>query len=173
MCRYLSGKSDSWELNEHWVQGLAGYQRPPFCMTTFGLYIIILIILKLLLNNLLEFFSKICLSVKIGKLFRSFLCSSVKIGRVLIEINSSNYTYMENKRIKLTECGSKLYFVKTIKEVTGKSLLESKNIADSIAKPNGLDGYEFGTLLLNESSITPEQWEKIANLCPDVEYEYV
>lgn len=80
---------------------------------------------------------------------------------------------MENKRIRLTKCGSKLYFVKTIKEVTGKSLLESKNIADSIVKYNGLHDFEYGTLLLNESSITPKQWEKIANLCPDVEFEYV
>ncbi len=80
---------------------------------------------------------------------------------------------MENKRIKLTKCTSKLYFVKAIMDVTGKSLRESKNIADSIARPNGLHGYEYGTLLLNESSITPEQWEKIANLCPDVKFEYV
>lgn len=80
---------------------------------------------------------------------------------------------MENKRIRLTKCEAKLHFVKTIMEVTGKSLLESKNVADSIVKPKGLNGYEYGTLLLNESSITPEQWEKIANLCPDVKFEYV
>lgn len=80
---------------------------------------------------------------------------------------------MENKRIRLTKCEAKLHFVKAIKDVTGKSLLESKNIADSVAKSKGLHGYEYGTLLLNESSITPEQWEKIANLCPDVRFEYV
>lgn len=80
---------------------------------------------------------------------------------------------MKNKRVKLTNCDHKLQFVKTIMDVTGKSLRESKNIADSIAKPNGLHGYEYGTLLLNESSITPKQWEKIANLCPDVKFEYV
>ena len=80
---------------------------------------------------------------------------------------------MKNKRVKLTNCNGKLHFVKAIKDVTGKSLLESKNIADSIVKPKGLNGYEYGTLLLNESSITPEQWEKIANLCPDVKFEYV
>ena len=80
---------------------------------------------------------------------------------------------MENKRVKLTNCDSKLRFVKAIVDVTGKSLLESKNIADSVAKPKGLNGYEYGTLLLNESSITTEQWEKIANLCPDVRFEYV
>ena len=80
---------------------------------------------------------------------------------------------MENKRVKLTNCNAKLQFVKAIKDVTGKSLLESKNIADSIAKPKGLHGYEYGTLLLNESSITPEQWEKIVSLCPDVQFVYV
>jgi hypothetical protein len=80
---------------------------------------------------------------------------------------------MENKRIKLTKCEAKLHFVKMVQKVTGKSLFESKNIADSIAKPNGLHGYEYGTLLLNESSITPEQWEKIVNLCPDVKFDYV
>lgn len=80
---------------------------------------------------------------------------------------------MENKRIKLTKCEARLHFVKTIMEVTGKSLFESKNIVDSIVKCNGLHDYEYGTLLLNESSITPEQWEEIANLCPDIEFEYV
>ena len=79
---------------------------------------------------------------------------------------------MENKRVKLTNCNGKLQFVKAIKDVTGKSLLESKNIADSVAKSKGLHGYEYGTLLLNESSITPEQWEKIVNLC-DVKFEYI
>ncbi len=81
---------------------------------------------------------------------------------------------MENKRVKLTNCSNKLRFVKAIMDVTGKSLYDSKNIADSIARPNGLrNSYEYGILLLNESSITPEQWEKIANLCPDVKFEYV
>ena len=80
---------------------------------------------------------------------------------------------MENKRIRLTKCESKLHFVKAIMDVTHKSLCESKNIADSIAKTKGLHSYEYGTLLLNESSITPEQWEKIVNLCPDVQFVYV
>ena len=84
---------------------------------------------------------------------------------------------MENKRIKLTNCEGKLQFVKAIKEVTGKSLLESKNIADLIAIPNGLSGYKYGTLLLNESSITPEQWEEITRhpsfKDAEVEFEYV
>lgn len=83
---------------------------------------------------------------------------------------------MENKRVRLTKCELRLHFVQTIMMVTGKSLLESKNIADSIVNPKDhvfSGDYEYGTLLLNESSITPEQWEKIANLCPDVEFEYV
>lgn len=87
-----------------------------------------------------------------------------------------NNKYMENKRIRLTKCEAKLHFVKTIVDVTGKSLRDSKNIADSIARPRsntGLHDYEYGTLPLNESSITPEQWEKIVNLCPDVKFEYV
>ena len=79
---------------------------------------------------------------------------------------------MENKRVKLTNCNGKLQFVKAIMDVTHKSLLESKNIADSVAKSKGLHGYEYGTLLLNESSITPEQWEKIVSLC-DVKFVYV
>lgn len=84
---------------------------------------------------------------------------------------------MENKRIKLTKLAAKLQFVKAIKEVTGKSLLESKNIADLIAIPNGVSGYKYGTLLLNESSITPEQWEEITQhpsfKNAEVEFEYV
>lgn len=82
---------------------------------------------------------------------------------------------MENKRVKLTKCSNKLQFVKAIVDVTGKSLYDSKNIADSIAKPNGLhSSYEYGILLLNESSITPEQWEKIVSLCPDIlNFDYV
>lgn len=84
---------------------------------------------------------------------------------------------MENKRIKLTNCEGKLQFVKAIKEVTGKSLLESKNIADLIAIPNGVSGYKYGTLLLNESSITPEQWEEITQhpcfIAANVKFEYI
>lgn len=82
---------------------------------------------------------------------------------------------MENKRIKLTKCEKKLHFVKAIMEVTGKSLLESKNIADLIVMPLG-DGtlrYKYGILLLNESSITLEKWEEIVKQCPDIEFEYI
>ena len=84
---------------------------------------------------------------------------------------------MENKRIKLTNCASKLRFVKAVVDVTGKSLLECKNIADLLAIPNGVSGYKYGTLLLNESSITPEQWEEITRntyfIESGTEFEYV
>lgn len=80
---------------------------------------------------------------------------------------------MANKRIKLTKLEAKLQFVKAIMEVTHKSLFDSKNIADSIAKSNGLNGYEYGILLLNESSITQEEWEEIVKRCPDVEFKYI
>lgn len=83
---------------------------------------------------------------------------------------------MENKRIKLTKCAGKLQFVKAIMEVTKKSLLESKNIADLMVIPGAFE-HKFGTLLLNESSITPEQWEKITQhpdfIAASVEFEYV
>ena len=84
---------------------------------------------------------------------------------------------MENKRIKITNCEGKLQFVKAIKEVTGKSLFECKNIADLIVIPNGVSGYKYGILLLNESSITPEQWEKITQhsdfIAANIKFEYV
>lgn len=89
---------------------------------------------------------------------------------------------MENKRVKLTKCEGKLQFVKAIMEVTKKSLLESKNIADlmvmlSYDEITGDFKLKFGTILLNESSITPEQWEKITQhpdfIAANVEFEYV
>ena len=67
---------------------------------------------------------------------------------------------MAHKRVKIIDCPAKLPFVKAIKEATGKSLLEAKNIADSVINYNWHESkYDYGTLLLNESSITPEQWE--------------
>lgn len=70
---------------------------------------------------------------------------------------------MAHKRVKFINCQSKLQFVKAIVDATGKSLLEAKNIADSVMSCNERTGcYDYGTLLLNESSITPEQWEEIA-----------
>lgn len=82
-----------------------------------------------------------------------------------------------NKRIKLTNCASKLRLVKAVADVTGKSLLECKNIADLLAIPNGTSSYKYGTLLLNESSITPEQWEEITQnpyfIESETKFEYV
>lgn len=72
---------------------------------------------------------------------------------------------MSNKRVKITACESKLQFAKAIKEATDKSLYEVKNIVDSVV-PDGI-------LLLNESSILPEQWEQIAKNCPNIKWEYV
>ena len=81
---------------------------------------------------------------------------------------------MTPKIVKLVDCQSKLQFVKAIMEATGKSLLESKNIADSVINYNWhADRYDYGTLLLNESSITPEQWEEIAENTPGLKWEYV
>ena len=84
-----------------------------------------------------------------------------------------------NKCVKILDCQGKLQFVKAIMKSTGKSLLEAKNIADSVVKSyydeiTGKFGYQYGTLLLNESSITPEQWENIVQY-PGVEikWEYV
>ena len=81
---------------------------------------------------------------------------------------------MAHKRVKIINCQRKLQFVKAIKEVTGKSLLEAKNIADSVINYNWhTNSYNYGTLLLNESSITPEQWEEIATRVLDLKWEYV
>lgn len=66
-----------------------------------------------------------------------------------------------NKIIKVTNCNTKLQFVKAIKDNTNKSLYESKCIADSLIVNNK----SVGTLLLNESSVTPEQWEAIVEQC--------
>ena len=80
-----------------------------------------------------------------------------------------------NKCVKILDCPAKLPFVKAIKESTGKSLLEAKNIADSVINYDWhASKYVYGTLLLNESSITPEQWEQIVQY-PELEikWEYV
>lgn len=80
-----------------------------------------------------------------------------------------------HKRVAIHDCASKLIFVKAIKEITGKSLLEAKNIANSVMSWDWhADKYVGGTLLLNESSITPEQWELIV-LYPglEIKWEYV
>lgn len=67
---------------------------------------------------------------------------------------------MEHKRVKVTKCSSKLLLVKRIQQCTKKSLYEVKCIVDQIV-PSYDSNQEPGVLLLNESSITPEQWEHI------------
>lgn len=92
---------------------------------------------------------------------------------------------MEHKRVKVTKCSSKLLLVKCVKECARKTLYEAKCIVDQIV-PSPSSHQEPGVLLLNESSITPEQWEHIADdynalsalLPPDprrgsLEWEYV
>ena len=84
-----------------------------------------------------------------------------------------------HKRVAIFYCSNKLLFVKAIKEVTGKSLLEAKNIADSVIelRYNEITGkleYQYGVLLLNESSITPKQWEQIVQYPGlEIKWEYV
>lgn len=77
-----------------------------------------------------------------------------------------------HKVVRVKRCDSKLQFVKAIKTVTNKSLLESKNIADSLIDCHGRSN---GVILLNESSITPSEWEEIAatSLNYGLEWEYV
>lgn len=67
---------------------------------------------------------------------------------------------MEHKRVKVTKCSSKLLLVKRVQQHTRKSLYEAKCIVDQIVPSYG-SHQEPGVLLLNESSITPEQWEHI------------
>lgn len=74
-----------------------------------------------------------------------------------------------HKVIRVTKCGSYLFFVKCVRDEAKKSLFEAKNIVDSLLKNE-----PAGTLLLNESSITVKQWEKIVKLMKnDLEWEYV
>lgn len=80
-----------------------------------------------------------------------------------------------NKTVKVTNCSGKLMFVKAIVNNTNKSLYEAKCIADSLTMPSptGMKS----VLLLNESSITPEQWEAIVKQCDEtnvgLKWEYV
>lgn len=74
-----------------------------------------------------------------------------------------------HKIVRVTKCNAYLFFVKCVKNETKKSLFEAKNIVDSLLKNEST-----GTLLLNESSITVKQWEKIVKLMKDeLEWEYV
>lgn len=79
-----------------------------------------------------------------------------------------------NKRVKIIACPAKLQFVKAIYEATSKSLYEAKKIADSVVNYDYFeDKYVCGILLLNESSITPEQWEEITKNCSELKWEYI
>lgn len=82
-----------------------------------------------------------------------------------------------NKIVKVTNCKHKLQFVKAIHDNTNKSLYESKCIADSLIMPSSNGMKSVGTLLLNESSVTPEQWEAIVEQCnatnASLEWHYV
>lgn len=74
-----------------------------------------------------------------------------------------------HKIVRVTKCSAYLFFVKCVKEQSHKSLIEAKNIVDSLLKNE-----PAATLLLNESSITVKQWEKIVKLMKDdLEWEYV
>lgn len=70
-----------------------------------------------------------------------------------------------NKVVKVTKCEAKLLFVAHIKEVTHKNLYEAKCIADSLIIWKDGEQTSVGTLLLNESSVTPKQWEAIVEQC--------
>ena len=83
-----------------------------------------------------------------------------------------------NKIVKVTNCNGMLPFVKAIKDNTNKPLRECKCIVDSLIVPTFGKGMKsVGTLLLNESSITPEQWEAIVKQCDEtnvgLKWEYV
>lgn len=73
-----------------------------------------------------------------------------------------------HKRVKLISCHNMLLFIKTMHKVTRLPLANCKCIYDSLRKG--------GIILLNESSITPEQWEivagKVSKEC-EFKYEYV
>jgi hypothetical protein len=62
--------------------------------------------------------------------------------------------------IKIKKCTCKLHLTAAIKAETGKSLLECKNIVDTLIDQHGRTA---GTLQLNRSSISQEQWERIVN----------
>lgn len=82
-----------------------------------------------------------------------------------------------NKVVKVTSCCGIHPFVKAIMNNTKKSLYESKCIADSLIMSKLGEMKSVGTLLLNESSITPEQWEAIVEECNaenvGLKWEYV
>ena len=90
--------------------------------------------------------------------------------QIVKKIQSATCTPPKHKRVIVTHCDNKLQFVKALFEcIPKKSLFECKSIADQLVK----DGKCNGALLLNESSITPIEWEEIARNTPDLKWEYV
>jgi len=98
--------------------------------------------------------------------------------QIVKKIQSTMFpSVVTHKRILVTHCNSKLLLVKCIVQNTKKSLFEAKSIADTLM---GTDNKCNGTLLLNESSMTPEQWEAVVTQydntesCNDhIEWNYV
>lgn len=98
--------------------------------------------------------------------------------QIVNKIQSAMHTpVVTRKRIILTHCESKIQLVKCIMNNAKKNISEAKSIADTLFGINNRCG---GTLLLNESSITPEQWEAIVTeydndeSCNDhIEWNYV
>lgn len=103
-------------------------------------------------------------------MFRNSTHSGESSSFLLINQFIKNMSENKNhKVIRVTKCNAYLFFVKCIKEQSHKSLIEAKNIADSLLKNE-----PAGTLLLNESSIAVKQWEKIVKLMKDdLKWEYV
>lgn len=70
------------------------------------------------------------------------------------------------KIVKINMVGDSFELIRSIKKVTGCPGNVAVNIVHSIKEPGSI-------ILLNESSISPDQWEIIANECKDTKWEYV
>ena len=62
--------------------------------------------------------------------------------------------------IKINKCTSKLNLIVAVKTETKRPLLESKNIVETLIDQHGRTA---GTLQLNRSSISQEEWERIVS----------
>jgi len=70
-----------------------------------------------------------------------------------------------HKRVHVTNCYDPLKFTECIRNVTGKCVSDASAIAKATTG---------GVLLLNESSIMPEEWEKITSEMKDLlKWEYI
>ena len=65
-----------------------------------------------------------------------------------------NNVNKNHKRVRVIKCHDQLKFAESIKNATGKFVSDATAIAKATTG---------GVLLLNESSIMPKEWEKIAN----------